>query len=120
MEPPLLAERRIYQRPGQPNRLPLPHKWADVIHCDFSLHEIQDPADREALFAEFNRILKPNGRLLIAEHGRDLLNLLAFGPGAFSFFSPATWANHITQAGLIIKHHERWRGFVHLWVATLK
>lgn len=119
MEPPLLTERRIYQRPGQADRLPVPHKWADVIFCNFSLHEIQDSADREALFDEFTRVLKPNGRLLIAEQGRDLLNLIAFGPGAFSFFSPATWSKHLKQAGFAIEHHERWRGFVHLWVAKL-
>ena len=117
LEPPLISDRRIYQRPGQASRLPVPHKWADVIFCDFSLHEIQDTEDRQAIFAEFTRVLKPNGRLLIAEHGRDLLNLLAFGPGAFSFFSPATWSKHITDAGLVIEHHERWRSFVHLWVA---
>jgi len=120
MEPPLLSERRIYRRPGQPDRLPVPHRWADVIYCNFSLHEIQDATEREALFAEFTRVLKPEGRLLIAEQGRDLLNLFAFGPGAFSFFAPATWVRHMTRAGLVIEHHERWRGFVHLWVARLK
>jgi ubiquinone/menaquinone biosynthesis C-methylase UbiE len=120
MEPPLEAQRRIYRRSGQPSRLPLPHSWADVIYCDFSLHEIQDTTDRETLFAEFVRVLKPDGRLLIAEHGRDLLNLIAFGPGAFSFFSPATWSSHMAKAGLNIQHHERWRGLVHLWVAGRK
>lgn len=117
MEPPLLAPHRIYQRSGQATRLPLPHQWADVIYCNFSLHEIQDAKDRDALFAEFARVLKPDGRLLIAEHGRDLLNFLAFGPGALSFFSPATWKSHIRRAGLAVEHHERWRGLVDLWVA---
>jgi len=120
MEPPLATERRIYQRPGQVDRLPVPHRWADVIYCDFSLHEIQAAADREALFAEFSRVLKPDGRLLIAEHGRDVLNLLAFGPGAFSFFPAATWIKHMAQAGFAIDHQESWRGFVQLWVARLK
>jgi len=120
LEPPLQAERRIYQRPGHPDSLPLPHNWADVIYCSFSLHELQNATDREALFAEFARVLKPDGRLLIAEHGRDLLNFAAFGPGAFSFFSAATWSKHMAQAGLILQQHERWRGLVHLWVAGRK
>jgi ubiquinone/menaquinone biosynthesis C-methylase UbiE len=105
---------------GKANKLPLPHNWADVIYCSFSLHELQDGTDREALFAEFARVLKPNGRLLIAEHGRDWRNLITFGPGAFSYFSPTTWSKHITQAGLTIQHHELWRGLVHLWVAERK
>jgi ubiquinone/menaquinone biosynthesis C-methylase UbiE len=120
MEPPLQTNRRIYQQPGQVDSLPLPHNWADIIYCDFSLHEIPKPGDREALFAEFARVLKPAGRLLIAEHGRDLFNFMAFGPGVFSFFSPAIWRQHIVEAGLTIQHHERWRGLVHLWVAGPK
>lgn len=120
MEPPLETNRRIYQRPGQVNSLPLPHNWADIIYCDFSLHEVRDPADRDALFAEFARVLKPDGRLLIAEHSLDLPNFIAFGPGSFSFFPADTWRQHITQAGLTIQHHERWRRLVHLWVAGRK
>ncbi|GEM_PF-1049588 len=116
LEPPLEAERRIYQRTGQPNRLPIPHNWVDVIYCGYCLHEIQDSTDREAIFAEFARMLKPTGRLLIAEHDRDWCNFMAFGPGAWSFFSAKTWQNHFQQANLGVKHHERWRGLVNLWV----
>lgn len=116
LEPPLNVKHRIYRRPAQPDKLPVPHNWADVIYCSFSLHELQNAADREAIFKEFQRVLKPGGRLLIAEHGRDWLNLLAFGPGAFSFFSPTIWQQHIEQAGLTIQQHETWRGLVHLWV----
>lgn len=120
LEPPLHTERRIYRQNGKANKLPLPHNWADVIYCSFSLHELQDAADRDAIFAEFARVLKPDGRLLIAEHGRDWLNFFTFGPGVFSFFSPATWAKHMEKAGLDIQHHERWRGLVNLWVVGKK
>lgn len=117
MEPLLETERRIYRRRGKADSLPIPHNWANVVYCSFSLHELQNEADRQAIFSEFARILKPNGKLLIAEHGRDPLHWLAFGPGALSFFSPTTWGKHITEAGFVIRHHERWRGLVHLWVA---
>jgi ubiquinone/menaquinone biosynthesis C-methylase UbiE len=117
MEPPLEVGRRVYRRSGKPNALPIPHNWADVVYCSFSLHELQAEADREVIFKEFSRILKPGGKLLIAEHGRDVPNLLAFGPGVFSFFTPATWQRHLTSANLSLTHHERWRGLVHLWVA---
>jgi SAM-dependent methyltransferase len=120
MEPPMQTDRRIYQQPGKVERLPVPHKWADIIYCDFSLHEIRNANDRDALFAEFARVLKPNGRLLIAEHSLDMPNFISFGPGAFSFFPANTWQDHIEKAGLKIEHHERWRGLVHLWVVTPK
>jgi ubiquinone/menaquinone biosynthesis C-methylase UbiE len=120
LAPALETGRRIYRRSGQPDSLPIPHNWADLIYCSFSLHELQDHQDRQKIFAEFARILKPNGKLLIAEHGRDLPNLLAFGPGVFSFLSPAAWTRYIREAGLVINHHQRWRGLVHLWVAQRK
>jgi ubiquinone/menaquinone biosynthesis C-methylase UbiE len=120
MEPPLAAGRRIYRRTGTYDGLPIPPNWADVIYCSFSLHELQHETDRQAIFAEFARILKPNGKLLMAEHGRDLFNFVAFGPGVLGFLAPVTWAKHITEAGLVIQHHERWRGLVHLWVAERK
>jgi len=120
MEPPLEAERRIYHRQGKFDTLPIPHNWADAVYCSFSLHELPDKADQHAIFAEFARILKPNGKLLIAEHGRDLPNFLAFGLGVLSFFSPTTWANHLAETGFTIQHHERWRGLVHLWIAERK
>ena len=120
MEPPLDTERRIYQRQGNYSNLPIPHNWADAVYCSFSLHELPNKADQHTIFAEFARILKPNGKLLIAEHGRDLPNFLAFGLGVLSFFSPTTWSNHMTETGFTIRHHERWRGLVHLWIAERK
>ena len=120
MEPPLESERRIYHRQGKSDTLPIPHNWADAIYCSFSLHELQDKADQRAIFAEFARILKPDGKLLIAEHGRDLPNFLAFGLGVLSFFSPSTWSTHMTETGFTVQCHERWRGLVHLWVAERK
>jgi ubiquinone/menaquinone biosynthesis C-methylase UbiE len=120
LEPPLEAGRRIYRRTANPDSLPIPKNWADVVYCSFSLHELQNPQDRQAIFSEFARILKPGGKLLIAEHGRDWPNFLAFGLGVFSFYTPASWVKHIIKAGLTIQHHERWRGFVHLWVAENK
>ena len=120
MEPPLEPGRRIYRREGSVSSLPIPHNWADVIYCSFSLHELQNSDDRQAIFNEFARILKPEGRLLIAEHGRDLPNFLAFGLGVLSFFSPSVWRTHIAKAGLTVEHQERWRGLVYLWVARRK
>jgi SAM-dependent methyltransferase len=117
MEPPLEADRRIYKRRATPDTLPIPHRWADVVYCSFSLHELNEAADRDAIFKEFHRILKPDGKLVMAEHGRDWLNFLAFGPAMLSFFSPATWRDHLDRAEFEVKHYERWRGLVHLWVA---
>lgn len=118
--PPLASDRRVYRRSAKVDGLPIPHNWADVVYCSFSLHELQSVDDRRKIFAEFGRILKPNGKLLIAEHSRDWLNFLAFGPGVLSFFPAVTWTKQMTEAGFVINHHERWRGLVDLWVAERK
>ncbi|MCB0208363.1 MAG: methyltransferase domain-containing protein [Anaerolineae bacterium] len=120
MMPKLETDRRIYRRSAKVDGLPIPHNWADIVYCSFSLHELCNADDREKIFAEFARILKPNGQLLIAEHSRDVFNFMAFGPGAFSFFPVTTWQNHIAEAGFVVKHHARWRGLAHLWVADKK
>ncbi|GAB4460316.1 MAG: hypothetical protein Kow0031_39890 [Anaerolineae bacterium] len=117
MEPPLDTDRRIYRRAAKPGSLPIPHNWADVVYCSFSLHELQSAEDRAAIFAEFARVLKPGGKLLIAEHSRDWLNTLAFGPGVLSFLPASTWKSCLDAASFTVTHHERWRGLVHLWVA---
>lgn len=120
MTPVLETDQRIYRRSAKVGSLPIPHSWADIVYCSFSLHELQNGDDRQKIFAEFTRILKPNGKLLIAEHSRDWLNFIAFGPGVFSFFSAETWTKHMSEVGLVIKHHQRWRGLAHLWVAERK
>ena len=79
-----------------------------------------------ALIAGMHRVMleallsTTSGRLLIAEHGLDGLNFLAFGPGVLSFLKPSTWTKYIEEAGLVVKHHEHWHGLVHLWVAERK
>ncbi len=120
LEPPLTTKRRIYKRTGQPDRLPLPHNWADTVVCHLSLHELHDSNDRVAVLKECARLLKPKGRLLIAEHDRDWRNFLAFGPGAWSFFSAKNWQQQFEEAGLKITHHEKWRGLVNLWTLERK
>ena len=39
----------------------------DLIIASFSLHHLQDPADKRALLAECRRILKPNGLVMIID-----------------------------------------------------
>jgi hypothetical protein len=54
-------------------------------------HEIRDPAERTAFFAELYRALAPDGRLIITEHLRDLPNIAAYNLGAWHFHSRSTW-----------------------------
>jgi len=69
-------------RPGHATAsgVPLLDASCDVVVLGFGTHEIPDGPERETLFNETTRILKPGGTVLMFEHGQDLHNFLIFGP----------------------------------------
>lgn len=67
-----------------------------------SAHEIRDPSERVQFFNEIKRITKPNGRIFITEHLRDVNNFLAYTVGFFHFHSKSTWKETFELAGLPI------------------
>ena len=87
-----LARNAIAPEPASFRRLPVPTGTIDVAMLLLSAHELRSDEARRALFAELRRVLGPGGRVVIAEHLRDLANFLAFGPGVLHFHSRRTWA----------------------------
>ena len=82
------------------DRWPVAADSADAVFGLLAIHELRREEDRIAWFAESYRCLKPGGRVVLAEHTRDLANLLAFGPGFLHFHSRATWRRSWEKAGL--------------------
>lgn len=64
---------------------------AEVVVGLLAIHELRSEEERSAWFAEAYRCLKPGGRVVLAEHTRNLANFLAFGPGFLHFHSGASW-----------------------------
>jgi SAM-dependent methyltransferase len=56
--------------------------------------------EREDLFTECGRALRPGGTLILAEHLRGIANMAAFGPGAWHFLPRAEWLRLAAHAGL--------------------
>ena len=79
---------------------PLPGESADVVFGLLAIHELRSEAERTAWFAEASRNLRHGGRVVLAEHMRDLANFLAFGPGFLHFHSLASWRRCWEPAGL--------------------
>jgi SAM-dependent methyltransferase len=60
--------------------VPLPDDSCDAVCFGFGTHEIPTGGPREKLFSEAMRILKPDGKVLLFEHGWDAHNYFIFGP----------------------------------------
>lgn len=104
-EPSIRRARRMYPPVGGTmsapfDQWPVASSSAAVVFGLLAIHELRSEAERGAWFAEAKRCLRPGGRVVVAEHTRDLANFLAFGPGFLHFHSAASWRRSWERAGL--------------------
>ncbi len=97
------------------DRIPLNDAVLDLGLIVFAAHEIRRKGERVAFFRELGRALAPGGRLIIVEHLRNGWNFLAYGPGAFHFFSRTTWCRSFSNAGLELVSEESCTPFVRVF-----
>jgi SAM-dependent methyltransferase len=96
--------------------LALPDSTSDLTFVIFAAHEIRDEAERTQFFRELNRTLRPEGKIVIVEHVRNVANLLAYTAGAFHFFPRSSWLRTFTAAKLEVSLERRITPFVTLFV----
>jgi SAM-dependent methyltransferase len=99
-------------------RLPLPDASVDAALLLLSAHELRTHQSRRALFDEIGRVLAPDGRVVVAEHLRDLPNFVAFGPGFLHFHSRPAWLRCFTQSNFSICREMSITPFVRVFVLT--
>lgn len=92
--------------------IPLPDNYADCIFLIFAAHEIRNEEERDIFFNELKRILKPDGRIILLEHLRDLPNFLAYNIGFFHFLSKPSWYNTFRYAGLKVFKEVKFTPFI--------
>ncbi|MEV1025104.1 methyltransferase domain-containing protein [Streptomyces sp. NPDC050264] len=116
------ARRRVpppeHSVPGRPHALPPESSSVDAVLMVFAAHELRTAADRERLFTECARLLRPAGTLILAEHLRDTANVLAFGPGAWHFFARTEWLRLASHARLRPRAASRIAGLVTAFAFT--
>jgi SAM-dependent methyltransferase len=98
-----------------PTALALADGSCDVVIVAFTAHEIRDDDARNRFFLELRRALRPRGTILIVEHLRDAMNLLAFGPGCLHFLPRREWLRLAAQANLAVASEAR----ITPWVMAL-
>lgn len=98
--------------------LPLADRECDTIFLIFAAHELRSPDARLTLFRELYRSLQPSGSVVLVEHLRDWKNFLAYGPGAFHFFSQQEWIKVATQAGFRLSRQRTITPFVACFVLS--
>lgn len=108
-EPSIARARRIYppaggQLPGRFDNLPLPDRSCDTVFLLMSAHEVRASNGRLTLLREVRRILTDDGQVVLVEHLRDGMNLIAFGPGFLHFFSAQSWRLGLAAADLQVRH----------------
>jgi ubiquinone/menaquinone biosynthesis C-methylase UbiE len=118
-------DRDVDLRLGDAQALDLPDDAFDTVVCTFSLCAI---ADHRRALAEMTRVLRPGGRLLLADHvassvwplrALQALADLVSVPLAGEHFGrrPLRW---VTEQGLAVEEHERTRaGVIEQVVARL-
>jgi ubiquinone/menaquinone biosynthesis C-methylase UbiE len=79
--------------------LPLQDNSVDLIFLLSSAHEIRSYKEKVTFFKECKRVCKPEGKIIMTEHLRDIPNFLAFSIGFTHFFSKKTWLKAYSEAG---------------------
>lgn len=84
----------------------------------FAAHEIRDEQERRLFFLELNRVLEPDGQIVIVEHLRDWRNLLAYNIGFFHFQSRSTWLSAFESGKLTITKEFRINPFITTFILS--
>ncbi len=101
---------------AKPDALPLSDNSSELTVVTLVAHEIRDASQREALFRELARITTPGGRLVIAEHLRNVAAAAVFGPGLFHFYPRFTWITLAKNTELEIEYEFDITPFFHIFV----
>lgn len=94
------------------SELPFGDNSFDISLVILSAHEIRCDKERAQFFRELGRIVKPNGRIFVTEHLRDMHNFLAYTVGFFHFHSRKSWLRTFAQAGLTVTQEVKTTPFI--------
>jgi SAM-dependent methyltransferase len=90
----------------------------DTIFVIFCAHEIRDDNERLIFLKELKRLIKPNGRIYVVEHLRDIPNFLAYNIGFFHFYSKTSWHHLFKLNDLNIQQEMKLTPFISTFILS--
>lgn len=87
--------------------LPLMPNSVDAIFLIISAHRLKNQEERIRFFKQMQEALKPNGQLIVVEHVRDTLNLMAYTWGASHFLPTKAWRKIFDESNLLINQKRK-------------
>jgi ubiquinone/menaquinone biosynthesis C-methylase UbiE len=91
-------------QPTSTTHLPVQDNAADNVFAILSAHEIRNDEERVAFFKELNRVLTPEGQVIVTEHLRDTANFIAYNFGFLHFHSKRTWLQTFGKSGFKVSN----------------
>ena len=88
------------------NSIPLEDNSVNVVFLLSTAHEIRSNEEKVEFLHECHRICKPEGKVIMVEHLRDVPNFFAFSIGFTHFFSKKVW-NHVFRRAQFSSFEER-------------
>jgi SAM-dependent methyltransferase len=98
--------------------LPIASHSADAVFVIFAAHEIRDEKERILFFKELGRIIKPNKKIYLTEHLRDLPNFLAYNIGFFHFYSKKNWLEIFEKANIRLEEEIKPNHFISTFILS--
>ena len=92
---------RLRMLPGSIDLLPFQDGDLDIVILDHALSEITQFGDRHRFLTEINRVLKPNGRLLIFEPVRTQARILVKPLDYYRLWNLKEWEHALQLSGFV-------------------
>lgn len=100
------------------NSIPLTEASLDYVFLLSAVHEIRSNEEKVEFLKECYRVCKPEGKVIMVEHIRDLPNFIAFTVGFTHFFSRSTWKKAFKSAGFTNCEERKFTPFMSVFTSS--
>ncbi len=89
-----------------------------AIFLILAAHEIRNEAERINFFKQLKESISNDGKIIVVEHQRDIMNFLAFNIGFLHFYSQSNWLNTFKKAELQLSSNFKITPFISTFILS--